>query len=190
MIDFLNKLKYLGKIYYSITDLKKITGLKENSLYVFLSRCVKKKIIVRLRSGIYILPDQYNKLETIANDIYSPSYLSFESALSRYGIISQIPYRLTFATTRKTWYTTLGETTVEYRKIKSILFTEYENNGSIYIATPEKAIIDSLYLASFGKMILDMKDIKLNDVNLNKMKKLLRIFPERTQLLAKKLLTK
>ena len=32
------------------------------------------------------------ELERTANELYYPSYLSFESALSRYGILSQIPY--------------------------------------------------------------------------------------------------
>ena len=181
MMEFLTRLKNIGKLYYSISDLIKVTGLARDSLYVALSRYVKKKVIIRLTAGIYILPEQYDRLETIANELYSPSYLSFESALSRYGIISQVPYSLTFATTRKSLRRSLAETHVEYRSIKAQLFTGYENNGSIFIATPEKAILDSLYLVSFGKSMTKLKDPGLKEVNIQKMKKLARIYPKRTQ---------
>jgi predicted transcriptional regulator of viral defense system len=181
MMEFLTRLKNIGKLYYSISDLIKVTGLARDSLYVALSRYVKKKVIIRLTAGIYILPEQYDRLETIANELYSPSYLSFESALSRYGIISQVPYSLTFATTRKSLRRSLAETHVEYRSIKAQLFTGYENNGSIFIATPEKAILDSLYLVSFGKSMTQLKNPGLKEVNIQKMKKLARIYPKRTQ---------
>ena len=181
MMEFLTRLKNIGKLYYSISDLIKVTGLARDSLYVALSRYVKKKVIIRLTAGIYILPEQYDRLETIANELYSPSYLSFESALSRYGIISQIPYSLTFATTRKSLRRSLAETHVEYRSIKAQLFTGYENNGSTFIATPEKAILDSLYLVSFGKSMTQLKNPGLKEVNIQKMKKLARIYPKRTQ---------
>lgn len=181
MMEFLTRLKNIGKLYYSISDLIKVTGLARDSLYVALSRYVKKKVIIRLTAGIYILPEQYDRLETIANELYSPSYLSFESALSRYGIISQVPYSLTFATTRKSLRRSLAETHVEYRSIKAQLFTGYENNGSIFIATPEKAILDSLYLVSFGKSMTQLKNPGLKEVNVQKMKKLARIYPKRTQ---------
>ena len=181
MMEFLTRLKNIGKLYYSISDLIKVTGLARDSLYVALSRYVKKKVIIRLTAGIYILPEQYDRLETIANELYSPSYLSFESALSRYGIISQVPYSLTFATTRKSLRRSLAETHVEYRSIKAQLFTGYENNGSIFIATPEKAILDSLYLISFGKSMTQLKNPGLKEVNIQKMKKLARIYPKRTQ---------
>ncbi len=181
MMEFLTRLKNIGKLYYSISDLIKVTGLARDSLYVALSRYVKKKVIIRLTAGIYILPEQYDRLETIANELYSPSYLSFESALSWYGIISQVPYSLTFATTRKSLRRLLAETHVEYRSIKAQLFTGYENNGSIFIATPEKAILDSLYLVSFGKSMTQLKNPGLKEVNIQKMKKLARIYPKRTQ---------
>jgi len=190
MMEFLTRLKNIGKLYYSISDLIKVTGLARDSLYVALSRYVKKKVIIRLTAGIYILPEQYDRLETIANELYSPSYLSFESALSRYGIISQIPYSLTFATTRKSLRRSLAETHVEYRSIKAQLFTGYENNGSIFIATPEKAILDSLYLVSFGKSMTQLKNPGLKEVNIQKMKKLARIYPKRTQELMYRFLKK
>ena len=190
MMEFLTRLKNIGKLYYSISDLIKVTGLARDSLYVALSRYVKKKVIIRLTAGIYILPEQYDRLETIANELYSPSYLSFESALSRYGIISQVPYSLTFATTRKSLRRSLAETHVEYRSIKAQLFTGYENNGSIFIATPEKAILDSLYLVSFGKSMTQLKNPGLKEVNIQKMKKLARIYPKRTQELMYRFLKK
>ncbi|MCE5328950.1 hypothetical protein LLG07_01235, partial [bacterium] len=67
-------------------------------------------ILFRIHSTGFILIMKLNyyepefkepELEKTANELYYPPYLSFESSLSRYGILSQIPYDLTFATFRK-----------------------------------------------------------------------------------------
>jgi len=57
-------------------------------------------------------------VEKIAASLYMPNYLSFESSLSRYGILNLIPYTLTFATIRKTKRLTVEGRDVEFRQIK------------------------------------------------------------------------
>jgi predicted transcriptional regulator of viral defense system len=90
----------------------------------------------------------------IANALYTPSYLSFESALSRHGLLSQIPASLTFATTRKSRRMTLSTTEIEYRKVKTSLFFGYTAGNGLLIAEPEKALLDALYMVSRGKLML------------------------------------
>ncbi len=188
MINFLNKLKRIGKSWYTIPDLLKITGLSHNSLYVQLSRYVKMKIIIRLTPGIYILPEQYRNIEIIANAIYMPSYLSFETALSRHGILSQIPYSMTFATTCKTSTKKLGETEVEYRHIQPVLFFGYEKTDSLFIATPEKALMDTIYFISFGKSPNILKNASIGEIDRKELRRLARKYPERSQHFAEMLL--
>jgi len=53
---------------------------------------LKKKEIVRIKKGLYILPEKYGgKLDKIllSNLIYGPSYVSFEYALSYWGLIPE-----------------------------------------------------------------------------------------------------
>lgn len=188
MNDLTSKLRTLGKSYYSISDLSKIAGMSRNSMYVTLSRLVQRKTLVRLTSGIYILPEQYNQIDVIANALRQPSYLSFESALSRYGILSQVPYTLTFATTQRSLRRRLGETEVEYRQLKSSLFFGYDKIGSLFIASPEKSLLDTVYFISYGKRLLKLENLDIREVNFARVEKLARKFPERTRQLIRKIL--
>lgn len=88
----------------------------------------------------------------LAGAIYGPSYLSFDYALSRYGLIPEAVYAFTSATFEKKkakkYENHFG--TFLYRDVPSgaypfgILIKE--ENGSFYqIAEPEKALCDKLY---------------------------------------------
>jgi len=181
MNNLIDKLKEINKVYYTINDLIKISGYSKESLFVTLSRLVNQKRLLRLASGIYILEDNSNKVDFIANTIYSPSYLSFESALSRYGILSQSVYILTFATQKKSLKKILGNIEVEYRQINKSLFGDYKKDGELLIATPEKALLDSLYFVSWGKMQLSLKSLDLKEINKSMIINLSKKFPLRTR---------
>lgn len=78
-----------------------------------------------------------------------PSYISLQSALYHHGMISQIPsvlYAVSLART-KTYRTALG--TVSVHHITPSFFFGYQPaaKGPGKIATPEKALIDFLYLS-------------------------------------------
>ncbi len=168
-MKLLKKLKELDKLYYTTSDIRKIENYSEGSLYVVLSRLVNRGELIRLTSGIYILPERYGEVEKIANMLYFPSYLSFESALSKHGIISQIPYTLSFATTRKTRKTALDKYAVEYRQLRIDLYFGYsQRDDGVFIATPEKAFFDILYLASLGKLSFDFSSIDLHNIEIDK----------------------
>tara|TARA_R100001143_G_scaffold6711_1_gene9067 strand:- start:7605 stop:8228 length:624 start_codon:yes stop_codon:yes gene_type:complete len=85
-----------------------------------------------------------------ANELYSPSYISLESALSWYGYIPEGVFQVTSCSSRKTqsFDTPLGG--FNYRHIKPALFFGYHleewNNYHFAIADPEKTVIDYLYL--------------------------------------------
>ena len=189
MKNLIETLQRIDKIYYTIADLRKITRLSTNSLYVVLSRLVRRKSLIRLTSGVFMVSDKYNQIDVAANMLYQPSYLSFESALSRYGILSQVPYALTFATTKKTLSKKMDGVAVEYRMLKKSLFFGFERSGLLFIATPEKALLDTLYFASFGKLIVKIDQFDVKEINSTKMKKLMAAYPERTQTMVYELLT-
>ncbi len=177
----LNKLEGSGKDYLSIPDLEKILKAKRRSLYVILTRLVKEGWLVRLNSGVYITSSQAPDLEKIANQLYNPSYLSFESTLSQRGVLSQIPYTLTFATTSRTRKIQLGEQEVLYRHLKPILFTGYHLTQGVFIAEPEKAFLDLVYMVSLKREEFDWKRLDLKRLKRNSLKKWMKLYPARTQ---------
>ena len=170
-MKFLKKLRAIDKLYYTITDILALSAYSKESIYVILNRLVKQGELIRLTSGIYVLPERYGEIERIANALYFPSYLSFETALAKYGVISQIPYTLMLATPLKTKNLQARDYEIEYRKIKNDLYFGYTTNeDGTLIATPEKALFDIYYICSFGKMYFDFKSIdprrvKIKEVN-------------------------
>lgn len=186
----LDRIRDLKKDYYSISDLTKILDLNRDSLYVTLNRWVKGGWLVRIRQGKYQLKNQIIDGKVIANQEYSPSYLSFESVLAEYGVLNQIPYTLTFATTNMPKKMQISEKNVEFRKLNNKYFFGYQLVDGLYIAYGEKALVDSLYLMSLGRDKLDFDELNLNKLSKIRFLKYLKPFPNKTKKLANKLMSK
>jgi len=120
-------------------------------------------------------------LEKVAAQLYLPNYLSFESVLSRHGVLNMIPYTLTFATTRKTKKFTLRRQGVEFRQISSELFFGFEMKEGIHIAVPEKALLDQIYFVCRGKASIDRDEMNLKNLSAGLMKEYSGRFPEYVQ---------
>jgi len=182
--EVLEALRRLGKTYYTVADLTKATGLAKGSLYVFLARWTKAGLLRRLGTGLYGLPEVAPDLERLGNEHCFPSYLSFESALARFGILSQVPYILTFATPRRSRRLKLAGTEIEYRQLRTGLFFGYELQNGVYVALPEKALCDQLYMKRLGRAELDIASLNLKPVRKRLLDEFLRRFPARTRRLA------
>ena len=189
-IQFLKTLKVLNKSYFTVADLEKILGLKRESLYVVLSRLVKCGALTRLKRGVYQSEFQSFEPAKIANELYYPSYLSFESALSQYSILSQIPYCLTFATTNGSKKITLGKTEIEYRQLKDSYFFGYVLKEGIYIAELEKAIADQLYMISKGRAVDSTAEWSLVGLDKDRFLQYAKKFPNTVYRKAKSLIPK
>ncbi|MFH1673238.1 MAG: hypothetical protein ABIF87_07420 [Pseudomonadota bacterium] len=134
----------------SVNEIRKVDG------HFNLRRLVEwqaKGYIKKIIRGYYILADlklDENALFEIANRIYSPSYISFEMALSYYHMIPESVYGLTSATSRKTmvFETNVGD--FIYRTIQPRLFFGYKlvnyRDQRFRVAAPEKALLDYFYL--------------------------------------------
>ncbi|UYM16127.1 type IV toxin-antitoxin system AbiEi family antitoxin [Endozoicomonas euniceicola] len=114
-IKRLNELDRQGRYVFTLRDIGKVfaedTG---KTLQAGLNRLIKQGFLIRAIKGIYVFALSRQKgndtLELIAKTMRRGeySYLSLESALAEYGVISQIPIdRLTVMTTgRKGEYKT------------------------------------------------------------------------------------
>lgn len=176
-VELLKKFKEMNKTFFTIEDLEKITGLSRKSLFVALNRWVKMGILERIGRGIYIPLGEDISVEKIASSLYLPNYLSFESALARYGILNVIPYSLTFVTTRKTKSYIIYGREVIFRKLKRNLFFGYQEKGGIYIALPEKALLDQIYMFTKGIASFDISEMDLSKISKKRLKGLIPPYP-------------
>lgn len=135
-----------------------------------LTRWCKKGLLVKLRNEHYAF-SEYRLVSGfaryIANQLYKPSYISLHSALSFYGIIPEEVVQLTSVSTLKTASFSNPFGTFHYQNVKESLYFGYEistmtDGRGILIATPEKALLDLLYLNPFYKTEQDMEELRLD----------------------------
>lgn len=167
-LDLFKKHKDI-KIFY-LNHLRLFTGMKQHTLNVCLKRLNEKKVIQRICRGYYANPFNLPTLEEISSIIYSPSYISLESALSRWGMLSQIPQILTCVTTKlpRKFNTVFG--VIEYHQIKKEYFWGFVQEGSYFIATSEKTLLDYIYIRKEKDIKKVFSGLDLKDLNLNKLK--------------------
>lgn len=137
-----------------------------------LSRMVKQGKYFRITKGLY----ETNKNipgYLLAGSIYGPSYISFEYALSFYGMIPEAVYTITNATfekkKKKTYETPFGIFT--YRDVPSAAFPLglrilQEKEYFYRIAEPEKALCDQLYIMSPVANLKEMESLLVEDLRI------------------------
>lgn len=124
-----------------------------------LSLWVKSGKLYQLRRGIYSLAPPYQKTVPhpflVANRMVRGSYVSLQSALSYYGLIPEyVPVTTSVTTGRSNqWHTPLGA--YAFRHLTRSLFSGYQRleivtNQHVFVALPEKAILDLVHLTSGG----------------------------------------
>ena len=159
---------------------KLFDNLKNNTLYKLMNRLERYGILSRVAKGKYIFPENIKNDFEIANIITSPSYVSLESALSYYGILSQFPYLITSVTLLRSSKMDYKGKEFEYTHISEGMFWGFEKKDGFLIASPEKALIDTLYLASKGLRKIDVDELTLSSLNkekINRFAKLINFIP-------------
>jgi hypothetical protein len=120
----------------------------------------EKSLFMKLRNGLYALRTHLPPEYAIANKLYTPSYISLETALSHYGVIPETVYTITSVTTKITREFETPWLIFAYHKIKKSAYTGYtqikQEGRVVLIAEPEKALADYLYF-------VDLKRKSLND---------------------------
>ncbi len=136
-----------------------------------LGRWVKKGYLVKLKNGFYLFPEQLDKPNInfyVANRMYMPSYISLHTALAFHGLIPESVTQTTSVSTLKTKQFNNPTGYFSYKNVKTKLFFGYKQlpfskDKSVLVATPEKAIIDLLYLYKFYDNPDELTELRLND---------------------------
>jgi len=147
-----------------------------------LNRWVKKGLVLKLRKGLYILNGRDRKINPsqpfLANQIYSPSYVSLEYALAFYELIPEEVPDVTSVSTRKTAHFQNDFGAFHYQHIPVNAYHGFqlltEKNGlGYFIALPEKAVVDFLYfnLSSFNNQNTEIFNLSYRFQNLSTLKK-------------------
>ncbi len=157
---------------FSLKDIKKMDpGFHRRRLSEWKEKGYLKSII----NGFYVFAHQEpneNILFFTANRVYIPSYVSLEAALGYYGFIPEAVFTATSVSTRKTktFSTIYGK--MIYKHIHPRYFFGYRlvDFGGVRfkIASPEKSVLDFLYLNSQINSREDMEELRFNPEEIRK----------------------
>lgn len=155
---------------YTVFSLNDIRSVEPGFHRRRLNEWQEKGYITKIIKGNYRFSNgvlNENVLFETANRIYAPSYISFEMALSYYGLIPEAVYGITSATTLRTrsFATQIGE--FIYRTLTPHLFfgyqiVEYHDRKHFNVASPEKAILDYFYLSPSVKTPKEFESLRIN----------------------------
>ena len=108
---------------------------------------VKHEKLYRIRRGLFAKDKNYDPLE-LATKIFTPSYVSFETVLSKAGMIFQFYGLTTFVASYLKRVVQIEGSSYSYRKIKNDILTNpagIEMKNHYAIATTERAFLDVIY---------------------------------------------
>jgi len=149
-------------------------GQSEQMIRNQVSGWKKKGLLVQLKKGLYVFSQDYKPYPEkgfVANLLLQPSYLSLEYALSRYGLIPDIVRAYTSVSTKKTCRFENKTGSYIFRHVKEALFFGYVKKDGVLIASPEKALLDHIYLSARAGAKID-KSFFLDNMRIQNTKNL------------------
>ena len=159
---------------------KKSLGLilgvdNERNLYLIILKLIQSDWLVKIERNRYKINNQKIHDFELANFIYQPSYVSFESALNYWGILSQFPFETTSATLKNSKLKKNNDKNFSFTKIDKKYYFGFIKVDNFLIASREKALFDQIYLWHKGLKQLNWDEYDLTKVNLIDLKKMLAI---------------
>jgi hypothetical protein len=146
----LNELIKSGRNIFHTNDLAILWNIaNKNTLYTTIKRYVQKGVLIPIFKGLYstVPISDLNPLELGRAIIHRYTYLTTESVLAQAGIITQVTYAYTFASSLSK-KATVGSFSFLFRRLKDeYLYNPAGilNKDGNFVATTERAVADMIY---------------------------------------------
>ncbi|RKY38238.1 MAG: hypothetical protein DRP76_04790 [Candidatus Omnitrophota bacterium] len=178
-------LRERGISIFTPLDFQRIFGVSFYSSKNFISHHIKTGLFIKAKNGVYVFSENKPPEFLIANKLYQPSYISFETALSYYHIIPETIYTIFSATTKPSREFEVMDKIFNFHRIKKGLFFGYRpqkvKGTTVLIAEPEKAIVDYLYFVDLKKKTLNER-INIRKVSKEYIKKIIKLYRRKSLL--------
>jgi predicted transcriptional regulator of viral defense system len=179
--DGVSKLLSSESPFFTITSLQALFCTTRASARTKASRLVERGILDRVSQNLYVLVNRKYSLFALANALHQPSVLSLESALNYWGLIVQVPQTI-FSISLSSREVELHNTRFVYRKIKESLFRFGQMEAEdFYIAEPEKAFLDSLYMMGKGLVDILPEDVDMDKLDRERLELYSNQYPDRVR---------
>lgn len=142
--DTLDGLQLHGKTVFTINDAAML--MKKPRKYVSKILSANRKV-ERIERGLYFIKSTAPvNIYEIASQVVYPSYISLFSAFQYYSLTDQIVDKYSVISMKRHREINLGDNRIEFRTVERERFFGFQKIQNMYIASVEKAILDSLYL--------------------------------------------
>ncbi|MDH4271839.1 MAG: type IV toxin-antitoxin system AbiEi family antitoxin domain-containing protein [Candidatus Aminicenantes bacterium] len=149
-------------------------GISTQKVRLQLVRWVEAGRLVQLRRGVYMLAEPYRRREPhpflLANKLKKASYVSLQSALAYHGLIPEsVPVVMSVTTGRPERLSTKAGGFV-FKHVKKTMFqgfraVEVARSQSAFVALPEKALLDLVYLTPKGDTEIYLKELRVENLD-------------------------
>lgn len=173
------------KLFFGVQDVARAGGLTLPSAHVLCSRCVKDGRFLRLKRDFYVIADNFRQYGTrrrlqLANWLQVPSYLSLTTALAYHEVTSQVPRdRFESVSLHRSKTIRAGNTTFVYHKLHQRLYFGFTRREDLFLAEPEKALLDAAYLSVLGHSAIDRDALDHDRIDAQRFGEYLTLFPQR-----------
>jgi predicted transcriptional regulator of viral defense system len=175
------------KLFWTIEDIANELSINIESARVTANRYVKQGFLIRVKRNFYLTAEKLNnpaerKLFQLANLIQIPSYISLTSAMSFYNISTQqLQGTVESIAQKRTKLVKVKEIEFRYFLVKKNYYSGFSLEKNIFIAKPEKAIADIVYLSSLGKYNCDFAAIDFSKIDKTQVNRFLNSTNKRTK---------
>ncbi|MBU4269015.1 MAG: hypothetical protein KJ808_09255 [Acidobacteria bacterium] len=170
-------LKMVGREPFFHSSLLRAGPVSTVDLGKQLSRWVKAGSLLKIRRGLYTFSDEYRQTRphpfALANQIKKGSYVSLQSALAYYQLIPEYVAQVTSISTGRpeTVSNPLGD--YIFKHVKKVLFFGFQTiemvkGQPVFIARPEKALLDLVYLTAKTDFLNYLQELRLQNTNILK----------------------
>ncbi len=187
----LKELNRIKKLYFGYEEIARVFGINPSSAKVTASRYVRQGLLIRMKKNVYVRREVWNAAGIedkflLANLGQVPSYISLTTALEYHEITTQV-LRDFFESVaiKRTKEINLNGSVFRYTKVAGGLYFGFIKEKNFFIATPEKALLDAVYLMSYGRYSLDIPALDATKLNRNEIKRLSIGFPLKTRRMLK-----
>ncbi|MFH2102879.1 MAG: hypothetical protein ABIJ39_05935 [Chloroflexota bacterium] len=174
-MDFTQLLELLGDIPVFDSSLLLAGDVTQENVRLQLTRWTKSERLYQLRRGVYTLAPPHQKVKPhpflVANLLQRASYVSLQSALAFHGMIPEMVQITTSVTAGRPERRNTPLGVFEYRHIQRDLLRGYRmtdldtvSGQQALVATPEKALLDLVYLQAGGEKPYYLHELRLQNL--------------------------
>jgi predicted transcriptional regulator of viral defense system len=188
----IRELNSINQLYFGYEDIARVLKISPASARVSASRYVRLGLLMRLKRNIYVPKERWQTTSreerfTLANLGQTPSYISLMTALDYHEITTQVQRGIIESVAvKRTKEISLNGNVFRYTKVSRASYFGFIRQQQFFIATPEKALLDAIYLMSFGRYALDLSAIDDEKLNRKEIRRMSRNYPPQTRKMLEK----